>query len=77
VVSGEVLQSSNTDDLIFGVPALVEWLSRFITFQPGDLVWTGTPEGVGAARTPPRFLRPGDVVETTIAGVGTMRNPVT
>jgi 2,4-diketo-3-deoxy-L-fuconate hydrolase len=75
-VSGEVLQSSNTDDLIFGVPALVEWLSRFITFQAGDLVWTGTPEGVGAARTPPRFLRAGDVVETTIAGVGTMRNPV-
>ena len=76
VVSGDVLQSSNTDDLIFGVPALVEWLSRFMTFQPGDLVWTGTPEGVGAARTPPRFLRPGDVVETTIAGVGTLRNPV-
>ena len=76
VVSGETLQSSNTDDLIFGVPALVEWLSRYITFQPGDLVWTGTPEGVGAARTPPRFLRPGDVVETTIGGVGTMRNPV-
>ncbi len=77
VVSGEVLQSSNTDDLIFGVPALVEWLSRYITFQAGDLVWTGTPEGVGAARTPPRFLRAGDVVETTIDGVGTMRNPVT
>jgi 2-keto-4-pentenoate hydratase/2-oxohepta-3-ene-1,7-dioic acid hydratase in catechol pathway len=76
VVSGETLQSSNTDDLIFGVPAIVEWLSRYITFQPGDLVWTGTPEGVGAARTPPRFLRPGDVVETTIGGVGTMRNPV-
>jgi 2,4-didehydro-3-deoxy-L-rhamnonate hydrolase len=75
-VSGEVLQSSNTDDLIFGVPALVEWMSRYITFRPGDLVWTGTPEGVGAARTPPRFLRPGDVVETTIGGVGTMRNPV-
>ena len=76
VVSGETLQSSNTNDLIFGVPALVEWLSRYITVQPGDLVWTGTPEGVGAARTPPRFLRPGDVVETTIGGVGTMRNPV-
>lgn len=76
VVSGELLQSSNTNDLIFGVPALVEWLSRYMTFHPGDLVWTGTPEGVGAARTPPRFLRAGDVVETSIAGVGTMRNPV-
>ncbi|MEO5901315.1 MAG: fumarylacetoacetate hydrolase family protein [Ilumatobacteraceae bacterium] len=76
VVSGEVLQSSSTSDLIFGVPALVEWLSRFMTFQPGDLLWTGTPEGVGAARTPTRFLRVGDVVETTIGGVGTIRNPV-
>jgi 2,4-diketo-3-deoxy-L-fuconate hydrolase len=76
VVSGEVLQSSNTSDLIFGVPALVEWLSRYMTFQPGDLLWTGTPEGVGAARTPQRFLRVGDVVETTIGGVGTIRNPV-
>ncbi len=76
VVGGEVLQSSNTNDLIFGVPALVEWLSRYMTFHAGDLIWTGTPEGVGAARTPPRFLRAGDVVETTIGGVGTMRNPV-
>jgi len=76
VVGGEVLQSSNTNDLIFGVPALVEWLSRYMTFHAGDLIWTGTPECVGAARTPPRFLRAGDVVETTIGGVGTMRNPV-
>lgn len=76
VVSGEVLQSSSTSDLIFGVPALVEWLSRFMTFQPGDLLWTGTPEGVGAARTPTRFLRVGDIVETTVGGVGTIRNPV-
>ncbi len=76
VVSGDVVQSSNTNDLIFGVPALVEWLSRYMTFHAGDLIWTGTPEGVGAARTPPRFLRAGDVVETTVGGVGTMRNPV-
>src|SRR6478752_4879581 len=75
VIGGETLQSSNTNDLIFGVPALVEWLSRYMTFHAGDLIWTGTPEGVGAARTPPRFLRAGDVVETTIGGVGTMRNP--
>lgn len=76
VVSGEVMQQGNTDDLIFSVPALVAWLSRFITFRPGDLVWTGTPGGVGEARTPQRFLHPGDVVETTITGIGTMRNPV-
>lgn len=75
-VSGEVMQHSNTSDLIFDVPAIVEWLSRYITFQPGDLVWTGTPGGVGEARNPQRFLHAGDVVETEIAGIGTMRNPV-
>ena len=74
IVSGEVMQEANTNDLIFDVPALVVWLSRYITFQPGDLVWTGTPGGVGEARG--RFLRDGDVVETTIDGIGTMRNPV-
>ena len=47
-----------------------------MTFAPGDLIWTGTPSGVGTARTPPRYLRDGDVVETIIEGVGTMRNPV-
>jgi len=75
-VSGEVMQHSNTSDLIFDVPALVVWLSRYITFHPGDLVWTGTPGGVGEARNPQRFLRAGDVVETEIEGIGTMRNPV-
>ena len=75
-VSGEVMQHSNTSDLIFDVPALVVWLSRYITFQPGDLLWTGTPGGVGEARTPQRFLHAGDVVETEIEGIGTMRNPV-
>jgi len=73
-VSGEVMQHSNTSDLIFDVPALVVWLSRYITFQPGDLVWTGTPGGVGEARG--RFLHDGDVVETEIEGIGCMRNPV-
>ena len=75
-ISGTVMQHSNTSDLIFDVPALVVWLSRFITFQPGDLVWTGTPSGVGEAQKPPRFLHAGDVVETEIAGIGLMRNPV-
>ena len=73
-VSGVVMQEAVTSDLIFDVPALVVWLSRHITFQPGDLVWTGTPGGVGEARG--RFLRDGDVVETWIDGIGTMRNPV-
>jgi 2-keto-4-pentenoate hydratase/2-oxohepta-3-ene-1,7-dioic acid hydratase in catechol pathway len=75
-VAGELMQSSNTSDLVFGVAALVAWLSRYITFIPGDLLWTGTPGGVGEARHPQRFLREGDVVETSIDGVGTMRNLV-
>jgi 2,4-didehydro-3-deoxy-L-rhamnonate hydrolase len=76
VVSGETMQSANTSDLIFSIPALIVWLSRFMTFGPGDLVWTGTPGGVGEARTPQRFLRDGDVIETTVSGIGTMRNRV-
>ncbi len=75
-IDGQEVQRGSTDDLIFSVPALVAWLSRFITFRPGDLVWTGTPGGVGEARTPPLFLRHGMVVETEVSGVGTMRNPV-
>ena len=76
VVSGEVMQQANTSDLIFSIPALVAWLTRFMTFGPGDLVWTGTPGGVGEARNPQRFLVDGDVIETTVSGVGTMRNRV-
>lgn len=75
-LNGEVMQHGNTDDLIFSVPSLVAWLSRYITFRPGDLVWTGTPGGVGEARTPPVFLKDGDVLETEIEGIGTMRNRV-
>lgn len=75
-IDGEVVQDGNTDDLIFSVPGLVAWLSRFITFRPGDLVWTGTPGGVGEARTPQLFLRDGMILETEVEGVGTMRNPV-
>jgi 2,4-didehydro-3-deoxy-L-rhamnonate hydrolase len=75
-IDGQEVQTGNTDDLIFSVPALVAWLSRFITFRAGDLVWTGTPGGVGEARTPPLFLRDGMILETEVEGVGTMRNPV-
>ncbi|MBI5089351.1 MAG: fumarylacetoacetate hydrolase family protein [Actinobacteria bacterium] len=76
IVSGEVMQSANTSDLIFSIPALVVWLTRYMTFGPGDLVWTGTPGGVGEARNPQRFLLDGDVIETTVSGIGTMRNRV-
>ncbi len=75
-VSGEVLQSSSTAELVFGVPALIAWISQGCTLEPGDVILTGTPAGVGAARTPPRWLADGDVVEITIEGVGTLRNPV-
>lgn len=75
-VSGETLQSSNTSELVFSVPQLVAWISQGCTFEPGDVILTGTPAGVGAARTPPRWLQDGDVVEITIEGVGTLRNPV-
>jgi 2-keto-4-pentenoate hydratase/2-oxohepta-3-ene-1,7-dioic acid hydratase in catechol pathway len=75
-VSGEVLQSSNTSELVFSVPELIAWISQGCTMEPGDVILTGTPAGVGAARTPPRWLVDGDVVEVTIGGVGTLRNPV-
>jgi len=75
-VNGETLQDWNTNDMIFGIPALVEFLSGSTTLLPGTLVLTGTPHGVGMARTPPRWLVAGDVVEIEIEGVGVLRNPV-
>jgi 2-keto-4-pentenoate hydratase/2-oxohepta-3-ene-1,7-dioic acid hydratase in catechol pathway len=75
-VSGEVMQSSNTRELVFDVAQLVAWISRGCTLEPGDVILTGTPAGVGAARTPPRWLEDGDVVEITIEGIGTLRNRV-
>ena len=76
VVSGETMQETNTSDLIFPVDVLVEYVSRSTTIEAGDVLATGTPGGVGDGRTPPRYLRPGDVVEITIDGVPTLRNPV-
>jgi acylpyruvate hydrolase len=75
-IGDEVLQSSNTRNLIFSVPALIAYLSQVMTLEPGDVVATGTPSGVGFARNPPRFLRPGDVVEVEIEGIGTLVNSV-
>jgi len=75
-VNGEVLQDSNTDQLIFSVPEIVAYASQVCTLLPGDVIFTGTPPGVGFARTPPIFLRPGDVVEVEIERVGLLRNPV-
>jgi 2-keto-4-pentenoate hydratase/2-oxohepta-3-ene-1,7-dioic acid hydratase in catechol pathway len=75
-VNGEVMQSSNTSELIFDVPALIAWITQGLTLEPGDVILTGTPSGVGAARTPPRWLLNGDIVEISIGGLGTLRNPV-
>ena len=75
-VNGELMQNSNTRQLIFNIPFLVHHISRTITLEPGDIISTGTPSGVGMARKPPRFLKPGDVVRVEVAGLGVLENPV-
>jgi len=75
-VNGVTKQDSNTRFLYFKLPRLIEDLSRGMTLEPGDVISTGTPEGVGFARNPPEFMKPGDLLETEIEGIGTMRNPV-
>lgn len=71
-VNGEKMQDSNTGHLIFDVPALVSYLSAIVTLSPGDLIFTGTPSGVGMTRTPPRYLQEGDVVVSEVEGIGAM-----
>ncbi len=73
-LNGQVMQSSNTSDMIFGVAELISFISQGITLEPGDIISTGTPQGVGAHRTPPVFLKNGDVVEVEIGGIGIIRN---
>ena len=75
-IDGSPMQSSNTSDLIFDVPTLVADLSSFMTLEPGDLIATGTPSGVGESRKPPRFLRVGERVRCTVAGLGSLENRV-
>ena len=75
-VNGVLKQEGNTRDMIFDIPSIIEWLSLGMTLLPGDVIATGTPAGVGFARTPPEYLTPGDVVECTVERIGTLRNPV-
>jgi acylpyruvate hydrolase len=75
-LNGNVMQKSNTSNLIFGVYYLVSYLSQVVTLEPGDIVTTGTPGGVGVFRDPQVFLKPGDEVSVTIEGIGTLTNPV-
>ena len=70
------MQDSHTGDMVFDVPALIEFISAAITLEPGDLVLTGTPAGVGVFRDPPIFLEPGDVVRCEIDGIGRVENRV-
>lgn len=76
LLNGEIMQSSNTRELIFKIPELIAYLSAAMTLEPGDLVSTGTPAGVGFARKPPRWLRPGDECVARIEKLGELRNPV-
>jgi 2-keto-4-pentenoate hydratase/2-oxohepta-3-ene-1,7-dioic acid hydratase in catechol pathway len=75
-VNGEVRQRATTADLIFDIPTLIETISKSVTLSRGDIIATGTPEGVGIGFNPPRFLKDGDVVEIEVAGIGTLRNTV-
>jgi 2-keto-4-pentenoate hydratase/2-oxohepta-3-ene-1,7-dioic acid hydratase in catechol pathway len=75
-LNGETMQDSNTREFIFTVPQLIAYLSQVVTLAPGDLIFTGTPPGVGVARKPPVFLKAGDEVEVEIERVGVLRNPV-
>ena len=75
-INGEVLQHSNTKEFIFDLPYLIEYLSSVFTLEEGDVITTGTPPGVGMARTPPRWLKAGDDVVVSIQGLGELRNPV-
>lgn len=72
-VNGKIMQDNNTDDMIFGVPYLVSYISQFMTLLPGDVISTGTPAGVGLGFKPPIFVKPGDVIELGIEGLGEQR----
>ena len=75
-VNGVTKQESNTSNMIVSVRQIIALLSHILTLEPGDIIATGTPSGVGFARNPPEFLKAGDIVETEIEGIGLLKNPV-
>ena len=75
-VNGELKQDGNTAQMIFSIPQIIATLSLGMTLEPGDIIATGTPSGVGFSRNPPEFLRPGDILESDIVGIGVIRNPI-
>jgi 2,4-didehydro-3-deoxy-L-rhamnonate hydrolase len=77
VLNGETRQESTTANMVFGVAELIAYVTRTITLEPGDLIATGTPAGVGAFRDPPAFMQPGDEITIEIEGLGSLTNPVT
>ncbi|MDR3521920.1 MAG: fumarylacetoacetate hydrolase family protein [Acidocella sp.] len=75
-LNGQVVQQAHLDQMIFDIPAQIEYISSFTQLEPGDVIVTGTPGGVGARRTPPLWMKPGDVVEVEIENVGVLRNQI-
>ncbi|MEL6186624.1 MAG: fumarylacetoacetate hydrolase family protein, partial [Myxococcota bacterium] len=75
-LDGEVLQHAFTRDLVFDIPQLIEYITTFTTLEPGDVIATGTPGGVGDKREPPVYMRPGQTLEIEISGVGTLVHPI-
>jgi acylpyruvate hydrolase len=75
-LNGQVMQNANTDDLVFGVARLIEYYSQFYRFLPGDCITTGSPSGVGFGRNPKVFMKPGDMIEVEVQGVGVLSNPI-
>ena len=76
ILNGETVQESTTGNMVFGVAEIIEYVTRTITLEPGDLIATGTPAGVGAFRKPPLFMKPGDEIMIEIDGIGSLTNPV-
>ncbi len=75
-VNGEVRQNSSTNQIIFKVPKLIEFISSYVTLDPGDMIFTGTPPGVGFGMNPPQYLKPGDVIEVWVEKIGSLTNTV-
>jgi 2-keto-4-pentenoate hydratase/2-oxohepta-3-ene-1,7-dioic acid hydratase in catechol pathway len=75
-LNGVVKQESNTSYMYFKLPRIISELSAGMTLEPGDIISSGTPSGVGHARTPPEFMKPGDVLETEVTGIGVLRNRI-
>ena len=76
ILNGQVMQNGNTADMIFGVPAIVSYISEIVTLDPGDVILTGTPAGIGNTRTPQVFMKPGDTITVETEHVGKLTNPV-